>query len=316
MAMLRNSTKVLCPNCRKASISLSAPACSECGFQAGTEGNILDLKDCPHDKDYSAEGAANLAKIEDKHFWFYERSLVVLDALCRFSQRSKPKTFVDLGCGTGYMMKRLEHIGIQVIGIDMHKGGLEIASKITNGLLICGTIENIHLTEPADAIGMFDVIEHIADDKAVLHQAASLVGENGLVVITVPALQKLWSQYDVNCGHKRRYQKEDIIRIFNECDVEPLFVRYFFLFAVFPIWIQRVFRRKLMNPKTGAHNRGEFSKPPNPALNLLFKMLARMELLFAKLGLYPLLGTSLIAIGKVNKSVLEAYEESVQVIAR
>ena len=52
---------------------------------------------------------------------------------------------------------------------------------------------------------MTDVLEHVADDHALLARAIEAVPVGGHLVLTVPAEPALWSRHDVEFGHHRRY---------------------------------------------------------------------------------------------------------------
>lgn len=57
-----------------------------------------------------------------------------------------------------------------------------------------------------DAIVMLDVLEHIADDLGFLRElVAPRLPPGGLLLVSVPAHQALFTQHDVALGHHRRY---------------------------------------------------------------------------------------------------------------
>jgi SAM-dependent methyltransferase len=62
--------------------------------------------------------------------------------------------------------------------------------------------------EPEGTYGwalLLDVIEHVADDVALLRTVAGKVEPGGTVLVSVPAWPRLMSQHDVHLGHFRRY---------------------------------------------------------------------------------------------------------------
>ncbi len=59
--------------------------------------------------------------------------------------------------------------------------------------------------EPFDAALALDVIEHIDDDRSALARLAQLVRPGGWVVVSVPALPDLFTEFDQIQGHRRRY---------------------------------------------------------------------------------------------------------------
>ena len=62
----------------------------------------------------------------------------------------------------------------------------------------------------ADIVLAMDVLEHIQDDYSTLKEWKNTLKPNGLLLITVPAFQHLWSSHDIFLGHHRRYNKKDI----------------------------------------------------------------------------------------------------------
>jgi SAM-dependent methyltransferase len=79
-------------------------------------------------------------------------------------------------------------------------GGLPAACRVING-----TIAMISDESAFDAILYMDVLEHIADDRAELDRAASLLGSEGRLAVLAPAHRFLFSPFDVAVGHHRRY---------------------------------------------------------------------------------------------------------------
>ena len=69
---------------------------------------------------------------------------------------------------------------------------------------------NVPVIEQFDVIGVFDVIEHIADDQRVLDQIYAALKPNGGVVIAVPQHPWLWSQADMDAHHQRRYRGREL----------------------------------------------------------------------------------------------------------
>jgi SAM-dependent methyltransferase len=61
-----------------------------------------------------------------------------------------------------------------------------------------------------DAILYIDVLEHIADDRGEMERAASLLRENGRIIVLAPAHPFLYSAFDKAIGHFRRYDKPSL----------------------------------------------------------------------------------------------------------
>ena len=60
-----------------------------------------------------------------------------------------------------------------------------------------------------DTIIYLDVLEHIKDDKKEFLNAFERLNVNGSLIINVPAFNFLYSQFDKDVNHNKRYNKED-----------------------------------------------------------------------------------------------------------
>jgi SAM-dependent methyltransferase len=61
-----------------------------------------------------------------------------------------------------------------------------------------------------DAIGAFDVLEHIEEDGQVLSQIHEALTSRGIMLLTVPQHAWLWSAVDERACHVRRYAAEEL----------------------------------------------------------------------------------------------------------
>jgi hypothetical protein len=59
-------------------------------------------------------------------------------------------------------------------------------------------------------ICLFDVLEHLPDDLQVLRNVHAMLTTNGVLMLTVPAHQRLWSHVDVVSKHYRRYETGEL----------------------------------------------------------------------------------------------------------
>jgi 2-polyprenyl-3-methyl-5-hydroxy-6-metoxy-1,4-benzoquinol methylase len=70
---------------------------------------------------------------------------------------------------------------------------------------------NMQLDRQYDAVGMFDVLEHIPNDVEALKGVYRLLRPDGMLFITVPQHQWLWSPSDEIAHHCRRYARKDLL---------------------------------------------------------------------------------------------------------
>lgn len=74
-----------------------------------------------------------------------------------------------------------------------------------------GTIKSLNDSEKFDTILYIDVLEHIENDRGELKEAADRLISKGKVIIVSPAHNFLYSEFDKNIGHFRRYDKKMMI---------------------------------------------------------------------------------------------------------
>jgi hypothetical protein len=116
-------------------------------------------------------------------------------------------------------------------------------------------------------VTLLDVLEHIEDDRGFLLDLAGKMAPGATLIMTVPALQRLWSNWDVALGHYRRYDRRQLRELFA---VLPLRVREIsYLFPeMLPPAIVRRFRRGADGSGAGA----EFPDLSTPVNELLYRV--------------------------------------------
>lgn len=95
----------------------------------------------------------------------------------------------------------------------------DIQEKIRAGILpevvkpLHGTIEQLSPDASFDTILYLDVLEHIEDDRTELQQVLKYLKTNGHLIILAPAFPALFSNFDRNIGHYRRYTRKSLGQI-------------------------------------------------------------------------------------------------------
>jgi hypothetical protein len=117
----------------------------------------------------------------------------------------------------------------------------------------------------ASFVTLLDVLEHQEDDQAFMADLVGKMPPGSMLLLTVPALQRLWSDWDVALGHFRRYDKTSLFRCL---DGLPLTINEMsFLFPeMVPLGLLRA-RRKSTN---AVGEDAEFPDLPGPVNDLLY----------------------------------------------
>lgn len=186
---------------------------------------------------YPPEGNKNYYEIEENSFWFRHRNNCIAEVVKIFS---KDEIFFDVGGGNGYVAKGLENHSIKTVLIEPGLEGCLNAKERGLAHIICSSFEDAGIKSNAcKAIGLFDVVEHIEDDKQFLRKVNSILSEQGFLYITVPAYMTLWSKEDEDAGHYRRYTLDQLSSTLTESGLKVKYATYMFSVLPVPIYMFR-----------------------------------------------------------------------------
>lgn len=138
-------------------------------------------------------------------------------------------------------------------------------------------------------VTLLDVVEHIEDDRAFLADLTAKMDVGATLILTAPALQRLWSHWDVALGHFRRYNKAMINAVFAGLPVRVREVSYLFPEMLLPALV-----RCQRSPAAGAPDVRDAEFPDlSRAANMLLYALGSGTL---RLRRHWPAGTSILAI--------------------
>jgi len=160
---------------------------------------------------------------EDRHWWFVGRRRLVTDLLRRSGARGR---ILDLGCCTGGVLQPLGDFG-SAIGLDPAPEAAVYCRRRGLAMAVGSGLELPFADASFDAILALDVIEHVADDVALLREARRVLRPGGALVVTVPALPWLWSAHDDVNRHFRRYTRATLHRSLRSGGFRPVKVSYY-----------------------------------------------------------------------------------------
>lgn len=241
-----------------------------------------------------------IAAAEDRHFWFRARRKIIATVLRSLLAEVRPPARVlEIGCGTGNVTRTL----IEVCGADAVTAmePQEEALTIARERLACKVVHG-DLSAPPDLgtfpiVGLFDVLEHLPDERASLDAVFKYVEPGGALLITVPARQSLWSYFDDVAGHYRRYEVDTLTNALVTSGFEVEYATEFFALLFPMMWLGR----RVAGLRGGTqHNKervlGELRT--TPVVNeVLTWLLVRETKQMAARRSRPF-GTSIIAVGR------------------
>ena len=225
---------------------------------------------------------------EINHWWIKTRFNYINEIIEYYN--SNNITIVEYGCGTGnniyHLLKRSPFSPKikSIIGIDPNLSNLEVPDWAID--CKCTFYNSLPSSIKPDIVLAMDVLEHIHDDYLALKEWENALKPNGLLLISVPAFQHLWSSHDIFLRHHRRYNKKEISELVNSTGLQTIKLNYIFSY-IYPM----VFLLRKYLPKK-ANKYGDLKKH-NQIINTILSLLGNLEY---KFGGSKLFGTSLIGI--------------------
>lgn len=128
---------------------------------------------------------------------------------------------LEVGAGLGSTLRALARVpGIEAWtalepDAELHAQLVGVAREVeaSRGIpvrALAGTLAALPGTERFDAVVYVDVLEHIEDDRGELVRAFDRLRPGGRVVVLAPAHAALFSEFDRQVGHHRRYDRSSL----------------------------------------------------------------------------------------------------------
>jgi SAM-dependent methyltransferase len=241
---------------------------------------------------FDPEAFEGLARLEAGHFWFIARNELILGLIDRFFPDAR--RFMEVGCGTGFVLRAIatSRDWQRVVGSELHPSGLSQARvRLPRRVeLVQMDARKIPARALFDLVGAFDVIEHIADDEAVLRGMRASMEKGGGVIIAVPQHPWLWSRADELAHHVRRYRRGEVESKLHRAGFEVVFSTSFTSLLLPVMAISRLKRKRT--------DEEAYEFKLNPLLNALLLRLLRFEIRLTLAGLRWLAGGSRVVVAK------------------
>ena len=162
-------------------------------------------------------------------------------------------TLLEVGVGDGGLIDALPAHELY-IGLDIDSDVLAEAKRrnpaadyVEADVADAATLKPL-LSIEIDTVLCFNVIEHIADDAAAVHNLAALLRPGGHLLLLAPALQGLYTDLDRLAGHLRRYRLQGLDDLLPE-SMEPRLLRYFNPIGGIGWWLNRFRKTRSLEEK-------------------------------------------------------------------
>jgi ubiquinone/menaquinone biosynthesis C-methylase UbiE len=232
--------------------------------------------------------------LEQNHWWFIGRRKIIL-SLIDHHNKQVPCRILDAGCGTGYTALALSRYG-KVSALDPSEAALDYVKQRGIESVKQGSMTAIpYPSETFDIVTALDVLEHIEDDRSSIAELCRVLRPAGILVITVPAFNFLWSPHDDINLHKRRYTAAEIRNKIESSGLKIHKLSYFNFFLFPAILLVRFFRKAFPAPNEEA--KSDFSIFNQGFINTMLQKILSAE---SKLLIYfnfPC-GLSLVCVAK------------------
>jgi len=225
---------------------------------------------------YPVEGNEIFHTLEERSFWFRHRNDCILAVVRRLPPNGE---LFDVGGGNGFVALHLQSHGFPVALLEPGSGARRARERGVRRV-IQSDLEHAGLEKGSvSAVGLFDVVEHIRDDRAFLMEIHRLLRPRGRLYLTVPAYGWLWSREDEAAGHFRRYSRRGLGRLLREVGFEVDYLTALFSWLPPAIALLRTLPRLLRGPASGglSRQRQERDHTPSPFVGPLLDVLSRWE---------------------------------------
>jgi SAM-dependent methyltransferase len=227
-------------------------------------------------------------KVNESHWWFKSRREIFYSLLKKYSFLNTKRNFniLDYGCGAGSNIPVLLKLSNNIYVYDVnYKIQLKVEKKFKLQKFRRNTKYNIIL--------LTDVLEHTNKPNIIIKEINLKLKKNGYLLVTVPALNFLFSSKDKALKHYKRYNKKELIDLIPK-NYKIIKFSYYNFFLSVPIIIiiiyYKLFKIKFIK---------KVESVPLKPLNYLMSKIFSLEKFFLKFINFPI-GISLILILKKN----------------
>lgn len=288
---------LVCPECRSDVVfDSSVLKCGSCGREYPVRDGIPCFVDIDPNEPAFKEDYFEFWFRQNKHFWQVGRRETVYQFVEPFlksrSRDLKALSGIEIGIGNGSVTGELMKGGMKMQGADLFYSSLKYCRKRFDIPLYQADLLKLPFYNKFDFVGIYDIIEHIEDDRKSLKNIYGALKPGGFISITVPACKFLWSTFDEH-QHVRRYSKKELVEKVKEAGFKVHRIS-FMMFLLFPVVY--AFRKTQKYP-TGDKLENVQEVCVIPVINEIFLAVFRLEKFLLRFFNLPI-GSSLILLAE------------------
>jgi 2-polyprenyl-3-methyl-5-hydroxy-6-metoxy-1,4-benzoquinol methylase len=156
--------------------------------------------------------------------YYFVRNFTLYSKVRLIKKYKKSGDILDIGCGTGEFLKKINEKGFTVTGVEPGNSARDYAQNQNEIFVIDEKSMDEKLTPSSfDVITMWHVMEHVYNLNSRISQISKLLSENGILIIAVPNsdswdaryYQKFWAAYDLP-RHLYHFNQKDMLLLFQK----------------------------------------------------------------------------------------------------
>ena len=189
-----------------------------------------------------AEHYKSLFALENSYWWHVSRIKWVKYIVSKFFHTTQKLSVLDFGCGTGGGLEQLKKIFNfkDAVGVDASEMAIRFAKTYSKDYHLISH-NSYKMESQFDIIFLMDVLEHIDDDEKFLNELKKNLKDDGVIILSVPGLQTLFSDWDRQLGHFRRYNERNLVDLANNTNLMVEFTSYgFSLITPVVFWKRKI----------------------------------------------------------------------------
>ncbi|RPI23300.1 MAG: class I SAM-dependent methyltransferase [Acidobacteria bacterium] len=165
-------------------------------------------------------------QLEDSYWWFEGSMRFILSVLYATPARETGR-ILDAGCGTGGLLRRLEHR--KAWGVEIASEGIRFCQQRgLDNILQASVTELPFRPSSFDVVLSIDVLVHqwVPDDVGALREIRRVLIPGGFVLLQVAAHRALWSAHDVATLTRHRYTRDELGEKVERAGLEVVRITY------------------------------------------------------------------------------------------
>ena len=223
----------------------------------------------------------------ENHYWTKCRNKLVHKFTKKHHTTGK---ILEIGCGKGVVINYLIEQGMEVYGVELADVSPLTAVKDKIWTNCDAKALPVNYCDQVETILLLDVIEHLQEPESFLQQIKEQFKKLKTIIITVPAREELFSNYDEFNGHFRRYNLEMLRHTADSIQAKIVYQTYLYHLLYFPT--------KIILSLSG--KRATDIKPPKGIMIGLHAIIAKCLQLDSLIFPKKWKGTSIISVIQIN----------------